>query len=214
MWGSVTVVDTPPAVPDGELGTLPLTVSKVDAPGSTLEISFDDSSCADALDTIIVAGNESDFPAAPGGAFEIQQGTGAPFADHSRSLYDYTTILSVYQGCANLAPSNDGAPFNTGGSEARCTSLFEKGLVSGATTDERAEHAQAIINAAGILPEPEAIAEAWMRHVDASLNTATLTKPESGYMHQGGKTGMHSEHLGYILAEMQFLQRAYPGATW
>jgi ring-1,2-phenylacetyl-CoA epoxidase subunit PaaC len=66
----------------------------------------------------------------------------------------------------------------------------------------------------GIVPEAEAIAEAWTRHVDASLGAATLTKPESGYMHQGGKTGLHSEHLGYILAEMQFLQRAYPGATW
>ena len=33
-------------------------------------------------------------------------------------------------------------------------------------------------------------------------------------MHQGGKSGMHSEHLGYILAEMQFLQRAYPGVRW
>jgi ring-1,2-phenylacetyl-CoA epoxidase subunit PaaC len=33
-------------------------------------------------------------------------------------------------------------------------------------------------------------------------------------MQQGGKVGKHSEHLGYTLAEMQFLQRAYPGADW
>ncbi len=100
-----------------------------------------------------IAVSEPNVNPKPGGAFGIQQGEGEVLFAHSRSLYDYTTILSVYQGCANLAPSNDGAPFNTGGSEDRCTSLFEKGLVSGATTDERAEHAQAIINAAGILPE-------------------------------------------------------------
>jgi ring-1,2-phenylacetyl-CoA epoxidase subunit PaaC len=38
--------------------------------------------------------------------------------------------------------------------------------------------------------------------------------PADGYMHTGGKRGIHTEHLGYILADMQFLQRAYPGATW
>lgn len=39
-------------------------------------------------------------------------------------------------------------------------------------------------------------------------------KPEDRYMHKGGKRGLHTEHLGYVLAEMQFLQRAYPGASW
>jgi ring-1,2-phenylacetyl-CoA epoxidase subunit PaaC len=34
------------------------------------------------------------------------------------------------------------------------------------------------------------------------------------WMQKGGKQGVHSEHLGYLLAEMQFLQRAYPAATW
>lgn len=100
-----------------------------------------------------VAVSEPNVNPKPGGAFGIRQGEGEVLFAHSRSLYDYTTILSVYQGCANLAPSNAGAPFNGGGSEARCTSLFEKGLVVGATTAERAEAAQAIINAAGILPE-------------------------------------------------------------
>ncbi|MDJ0944728.1 MAG: 3-hydroxybutyrate oligomer hydrolase family protein [Kiloniellales bacterium] len=100
-----------------------------------------------------IAVSEPNVNPKPGGAFGIQQGEGEVLFAHSRSLYDYTTILSVYQGCANLAPSNAGAPFNVGGSEARCTSLFEKGLVSGANTDERAEDAQRIINAAGILPE-------------------------------------------------------------
>jgi ring-1,2-phenylacetyl-CoA epoxidase subunit PaaC len=68
--------------------------------------------------------------------------------------------------------------------------------------------------AGGVIPEPETIAAEWTRHVDATLEAATLVKPDSGYMHKGGKTGRHTEHLGFILAEMQFLQRAYPGAKW
>jgi ring-1,2-phenylacetyl-CoA epoxidase subunit PaaC len=44
---------------------------------------------------------------------------------------------------------------------------------------------------------------------------ATLTMPPAdAWMQKGGKQGRHSEHLGYLLAEMQFLQRAYPGAEW
>ena len=51
--------------------------------------------------------------------------------------------------------------------------------------------------------------------VSAILQEATLGQPESGYMQNGGKNGkMHTEHLGYILAEMQFIQRAYPGMEW
>lgn len=54
----------------------------------------------------------------------------------------------------------------------------------------------------------------WDRYVNSVLQEATVTRPESGWMQSGGKLGKHSEHLGYILADMQFLQRAYPGATW
>ena len=43
--------------------------------------------------------------------------------------------------------------------------------------------------------------------------TISVEKPSSDAQ-SGGKQGRHTEHLGYILAEMQFLQRAYPGATW
>ena len=100
-----------------------------------------------------IAVSEPNVNPKPGGAFGIQQGEGEVLFAHSRSLFDYTTILSVYQGCANQALSNEKAPVNGGGSDERCTSLYEKGLVSGETTEERAEDAQRIINAAGILPE-------------------------------------------------------------
>jgi ring-1,2-phenylacetyl-CoA epoxidase subunit PaaC len=56
--------------------------------------------------------------------------------------------------------------------------------------------------------------EQWTQKVTATLQEATLPIPTADAFQRGGKTGIHSEHLGYILAEMQFLQRAYPGATW
>ncbi len=54
----------------------------------------------------------------------------------------------------------------------------------------------------------------WHALAAETLRAATLEKPEDRYMHKGGKRGLHTEHLGYVLAEMQFLQRAYPGASW
>lgn len=54
----------------------------------------------------------------------------------------------------------------------------------------------------------------WLEKVKEIMNEATLNIPENKYMQKGGKKGYHSEHLGYVLAEMQYLQRAYPGAEW
>lgn len=69
--------------------------------------------------------------------------------------------------------------------------------------------------AARIAPRPDALRPAWLVHVDEVLAEATLAKPEGdGLVHKGGKAGRHTEHLGYILAELQFLPRAYPDARW
>lgn len=67
---------------------------------------------------------------------------------------------------------------------------------------------------AGIGVDLEKIKPLWEQKVDEILAQATLRKPENNWMQKGGKVGKHTEHLGYILAEMQYLQRAYPGATW
>jgi len=56
--------------------------------------------------------------------------------------------------------------------------------------------------------------EPWFAHVRSVLDEATLTFPAEAWMQRGGKQGVHTEHLGYMLAQMQFLQRAYPGAQW
>jgi ring-1,2-phenylacetyl-CoA epoxidase subunit PaaC len=69
--------------------------------------------------------------------------------------------------------------------------------------------------AQGVAPAAAGLRAAFLEHVGAILKEATLAMPPAGaWMQQGGKSGRHSEHLGYILAEMQFLQRAYPGAQW
>jgi ring-1,2-phenylacetyl-CoA epoxidase subunit PaaC len=67
---------------------------------------------------------------------------------------------------------------------------------------------------AGIAPEPDALKALWHAKVDAVLMEATLKKPTGTWMQTGGKEGRHTEHLGYMLAEMQFLQRTYPGQEW
>jgi ring-1,2-phenylacetyl-CoA epoxidase subunit PaaC len=66
----------------------------------------------------------------------------------------------------------------------------------------------------GIAPRLSDVQAAWNLRIDAILSEATLTRPKDRPHAWHGKRGQHSEHLGYILAEMQHLQRAYPGARW
>jgi ring-1,2-phenylacetyl-CoA epoxidase subunit PaaC len=68
--------------------------------------------------------------------------------------------------------------------------------------------------AAGIAPAAEPLSVAWSARVDAVLAEATLARPAPTSFGWYGKQGRHSEHLGYLLAEMQHLPRTFPGATW
>ena len=68
--------------------------------------------------------------------------------------------------------------------------------------------------AAGIAPLPSALEPAWRSRVDEALALARLARPADSPFPWYGKQGRHSEHLGYLLAEMQSLHRAHPGATW
>ena len=63
-------------------------------------------------------------------------------------------------------------------------------------------------------PHLEVIETRWREDVSAIIAEATLTPPDDQWMASGGKDGRHSEHFGFLLAEMQNLQRTYPGATW
>ena len=66
----------------------------------------------------------------------------------------------------------------------------------------------------GIAVDREAIRPAWNATIDRVLAEATLERPADRWMQSGGRSGRHSEHLGHLLAEMQVLARAHPGATW
>lgn len=65
-----------------------------------------------------------------------------------------------------------------------------------------------------VAPDITSLKEKWFQKITEVLDEATLAVPENIFMHTGGKTGTHTEQLGYILAELQFLQKTYPGAEW
>lgn len=65
-----------------------------------------------------------------------------------------------------------------------------------------------------IAVDPASLHAPWLQIVQQTLQEATLHLPEEAPYRRGGKQGKHTEHLGYMLAEMQFLQRAYPNCRW
>ena len=67
----------------------------------------------------------------------------------------------------------------------------------------------------GLVPDPERIQGPWMEQVSSLLAEATLgAVPSSSWRPGGGRNGMHTESLSYLLGEMQSVHRAHPGATW
>jgi ring-1,2-phenylacetyl-CoA epoxidase subunit PaaC len=68
--------------------------------------------------------------------------------------------------------------------------------------------------AAGTGVDVAAIQPLWQAKVQEVLEEATLAMPPDGWMQRGGKTGAHTEHLGFLLTELQYMQRTYPGCKW
>lgn len=66
----------------------------------------------------------------------------------------------------------------------------------------------------GIGVDVTKLKEAYYNKVNAVLEESTLQIPESKWFQKGGKKGIHTEHLGYLLAELQYMQRAYPNMEW
>jgi ring-1,2-phenylacetyl-CoA epoxidase subunit PaaC len=67
---------------------------------------------------------------------------------------------------------------------------------------------------AGIAPSLAQLAPHWSARIDEALRAATLARPATQPYAWHGKRGVHTEHLGHLLGEMQHLQRTYPGARW
>lgn len=101
--------------------------------------------------------------------FGIRQGSGALLNAHSRSLFDYTTLLNVYQGCASLA-AVPAAPLNLASSQARCEALSARGLLSADTLDGQAEQAQTLINDYGFMADQNRLQPShWFLNVPQSI---------------------------------------------
>ncbi|MBF9221903.1 1,2-phenylacetyl-CoA epoxidase subunit PaaC [Hymenobacter ruricola] len=66
----------------------------------------------------------------------------------------------------------------------------------------------------GVLPDYAALKPAMQAHTEYVFAEATLPLPTQVFAQQGGKNGRHTEHLGYLLSELQYMQRTYPGLTW
>lgn len=70
------------------------------------------------------------------------------------------------------------------------------------------------LNEARVAVDPATLRAPWLEIVEPVLAEATLTRPADGWAPEGGRRGVHTEHLSYLLAEMQVLRRAHPGARW
>jgi ring-1,2-phenylacetyl-CoA epoxidase subunit PaaC len=66
----------------------------------------------------------------------------------------------------------------------------------------------------GVAADPAALRPGWELYVTPVLEEATLRRPEPRWRSRGGRSGLHTEHLGHLLAEMQHLHRSHPGASW
>lgn len=66
----------------------------------------------------------------------------------------------------------------------------------------------------GVAVDRASLRQAWDECVDGVLEEATLSRPQIDWQLDGGRRGIHTEHLGHLLSELQFVQRAYPGQEW
>lgn len=92
------------------------------------------------------------------------------------------------------------------------TALDELWMYSGELFEM--DETETTLQKANIAPDSKAIYEKWTANVSKILEMATLQLPETGWMQTGGRTGKHSELLGYVLAELQYVQRSYPNCEW
>lgn len=67
---------------------------------------------------------------------------------------------------------------------------------------------------AGVAPQPSSMRDLWEKTISGIFSETTLGFPEERHTRIGGRSGLHGEEMGHLLAELQYVQRAYPGATW
>ena len=144
--------------------------------------------------------------------------------------------LEVYEGLSKSADTRLAAIAAKAVKESRYHFRFSSGWLIrlGDGTEESNRRAQEAVNSlwrftdelftadevdeemakAGIAPRLAELQPRWSAHIDEVLRQATLQRPASARYPWHGKRGVHTEHLGHMLTEMQHLQRTYPGAQW
>jgi ring-1,2-phenylacetyl-CoA epoxidase subunit PaaC len=68
--------------------------------------------------------------------------------------------------------------------------------------------------AAGVLPHVQTLQPAWQADVEQVFAAAKLALPQAVYAQKGGRRGLHTEAMGHLLAQLQFMQRSFPDMTW
>jgi len=71
-----------------------------------------------------------------------------------------------------------------------------------------------LVRRLAVAVDPSTLRDEWERRVYAVIDESTCSRPEASYQHTGGRSGRHTEHMGYLLAELQHVARSHPGATW
>jgi ring-1,2-phenylacetyl-CoA epoxidase subunit PaaC len=80
--------------------------------------------------------------------------------------------------------------------------------------DELFESDQVAAALGDVAVDPATLRPAWESYVEQVIAQATLRRPQPTWIARGGRDGVHTEHLGHLLAEMQHLHRSHPGVTW
>jgi len=76
------------------------------------------------------------------------------------------------------------------------------------------DEVDALLIKEGIVPDLALLKSKWEQRVEEVIKTSTLQVPKTTFKQKGSREGKHSEHLGFLLAEMQYVHRAYPGVKW
>ncbi|HZX05998.1 1,2-phenylacetyl-CoA epoxidase subunit PaaC, partial [Kribbella sp.] len=71
-----------------------------------------------------------------------------------------------------------------------------------------------LVQRLAVAVDPSTLQDAWHERVLGVIDESTCSRPSSTYQHTGGREGRHTEHMGYLLAELQHIARSHPGATW
>lgn len=98
-------------------------------------------------------------------------------------------------------------------SHRRIQSAFDDVWPYGAELFEMPEFETRLLEV-GVAVDRTGLKAGWERDVHETLDEATLEVPDTDNVIRGGREGIHTEHLGHMLSEMQFMQRAYPGLEW